>query len=574
MRSWIPAAEPPIDPLKRIARLPKLGEMLSSMPLLRTPPWSTLVAAALCLTAARAHAQALPSTDRSLTVRSADNDPDLIVARETYDPATRTQSLYLRVNDGTPDRQAFNGQLIVRGAEAVRAIYNGGELAASDAQWGIAGVAYGGAAPGRGLDGADPGSYTPIPGDPNDAVRIESPRLVHFYLGTDADIDDLRILIRYPAEPGPASFDVQLFYSGDPGRPDLQGWPLTSQGGIQVGSLVDAVPDDGDYSEVFEIRSIKLRIEDLDVVEASVEVGTVTQAGGRAGPATLTVDNFANGTDLDQDNGFDQNGLISPIPAGSDLEHLVFRTNDLVNAATGEFIPRDAVVVVDPPVRIGVGEAIPVSVHVQVPPGLSSGAYVGRLEVFEDNSADGLRNGAEPFDLVNLTVIVGERPDGGFDLGLPELGLPDVAPADLGLPPTDAVSVFELSDRGAGPDAARTDGGPSDTGPARPDSGGHEAGTEDARRDVSMGDAVSLRDGTTVGDGGPRTDANGDVGPLTDAIAPGVIDQGRTPGRVDFGQPRGGAFNCSAFRGLPPPFPSLGAGFGVLLLAVARRRRR
>ncbi len=570
MRSWTPAAEPPFDPLNRIARLPKLGEMMSPMPSFTLR--CLLAVAPLVGVAGAAHGQALPSTDRALTTRSADNDPDLVVARETYDTGSRTQSLYLRVNDGTPDRQAFSGRLIIRGAEAVRAIYNGAELATSDALWGIAGVEYGGAAPGRGLDGADPGSYTPVPGDPNDAVRIESPRSVRFYFGTDADIDDLRILVRYPAEPGPASFDVQLFYSGDPGRPDPEGWPLTSQGGIQVGSLVDAVPDDGDYSEVFEIRSIKLRIEDLDVVEASVEVGTVTLAGGLAGPATLTVDNFANGTDLDQDNGFDQNGLISPIPAGSDLEHLAFRTHDLVNAATGELIPAAAVQIVDPPVRVGVGEAVPVSVQVQVPGGLSSGAYAGRLEVFEDNSLDGLRNGAEPFDLVNLSVIVGERPEAGFDLGRPDFGLPDVVPLDMGPGPTDALPSTELPDRGppgdGRVDGQATDAPVSDLGSSPPEAGRGDVGPGDARTDAGPlpDDGAPIRP-----EAGPRADAERDGGPLADAAIDAPPDARRQSAPVDFGQPRGGAFNCSASPGRPAPVAA--PWWLAALLVVARRRR-
>ncbi len=508
----------------------------------------------------RADAQALPSIDRSLTLRSADNDPDLIVAREAYESRTRTQSLYLRVNDGTADRQAFSGQLIVRGAEISAIIGQGAELADSDASWGIPGVNYGGNAADRGLDGPDPGAYVPVPADPLEAVRVEDVHTVRFYFGTGADIDDMRVLIRYPAEPGPASFDIQLFNAG---RPDPMNWPLTQQGGIQVGSLVDAIPDDGDYSEVFEVRNIKLRIEDLDVVEDAVTIGAVAVAGGVAGPATVTLDNYSNDSDLDQDNGFDQNGLISPIPAGSDLEHLVFRPGPLINDRAGRQIPADAIRLDNPPRRIAVGESLPVSLSVVVPADLPPGAYVGRMEVFEDNSGDRLRNGAEPFDQVSLTVFVGEIPDGGPDVGPPpDFGRVDAAPLQDGGPtdggPTDARPVdTELGDRGPSTDALAdahvdtdADGRPPEAGPgdAGPDGGddgvpGNEAGTGDARFDARP-DGPLLLDATLL-----DPDARGDH---------------------DFGTPRGGAFSC---RTTPPAHAwpwmlTLGA-----LLPWARRRR-
>ena len=70
----------------------------------------------VALSPAGAAAQALPSIDTTFTRRSADNDPDLIVVRERFDAATRTQSIYLRVNDASEDLQYFSGRLLVRGA--------------------------------------------------------------------------------------------------------------------------------------------------------------------------------------------------------------------------------------------------------------------------------------------------------------------------------------------------------------------------------------------------------------------------------------------------------------------------
>ena len=560
-KSWTPAADFSIQPLICSVSLPKFREKMPEKS--RYPG----LAAAALLTLAHsgaASAQALPSIDQALTLRSADNDPDLVAARENYDPNTHTQSLYLRVNDGTPDRQAFSGQLIVRGAEVVRVIVAGDELANSDATWGIPGVDYGGAVGRRGLDGADPLTHVPVLGDPTDAVRIENPRTVRFYLGTDDDIDDLRIVIRYPGEPGPASFDILLF---SPARPDPLLWPMTQQGGLQVGSLVDAIPDDGDYSEVFEIRSIKLRIEDLDVVEDAVTIGHVPLAGGIAGPAVVTLDNFASGTDFDQDNGFDQNGLITPIPAGSDLEHLVFNRPPLVNARFGGMIAADAIRLEAPPTRIGVGESLPVSMTVVVPAGLPNGAYTSRMEVFEDNSGDGVRNGGEPVDFVNLTVLVGEVPDGGFDLGPPDLGIPDMGSTD------GAGADLQREDRGASAEmGGRTDtGGPTDAVADAVADAGAEAGTD--------GGEAGRRDGAAPRDG-RVPDTGADV-----ALADGAADgprpaDSRPPSEAgaakaeDFGTPRGGAFSCHAAGG-----PSRGSPLPWMLVATAAlvpiiRRRR
>lgn len=492
-------------------------------------------------------AQALPSTDVSFTTRSADNDPDLIVVREAYEPQTRLQSLYLRVNDGTADRQVFSGRLVIRGATVASIVHRTDEMAISDGRFGLVGMNYGGEVAGRGLDGLDPSSHSGVVGNPDDAFRIEDANTVRFYLNTAGDIDDFRVLVRYPGEPGPASFDVLLF---NPERPDPLGWPLTHQAGIQVGSLVDAVPDDGDYSEVFEVRRIKLRIEDLDVVEDGLDLGIVPLEGGTAGPQNVTLDNFSNDADLDQDNGFDQNGLISPIPAGSDLEHLVFRAPELVNELAGAVLPPEAMRIQDPPARLAVGSSVAVPVSVVVPAGMPGGAYVGRLEIFEDNDSDGLRDGGEPFDLVNVQVVVVAPPDAAFDLGLPDFG-----PQDLALP--DGPAPF---------DAGNAEAGPTD-GPMVTPEAGPEGGVSDAVADGPPGDRPDASiDGPTPADLGPDAPRPDATGP--DAEAGVKLDAGTADAVVDFGTPRGGAWSCRTSGG------GASAAWFLTLLAVRARRRR
>ena len=49
-----------------------------------------------------------PFIDGVFTTSSADDDPDLIIAREDYDPISRIQSIYLRFHDGTTDREILS----------------------------------------------------------------------------------------------------------------------------------------------------------------------------------------------------------------------------------------------------------------------------------------------------------------------------------------------------------------------------------------------------------------------------------------------------------------------------------
>jgi hypothetical protein len=454
-------------------------------------------------------ADGAPFVDHDFTRRSADNDPDLIVVREQYDPAQRTQAIYLRVFDGTPDHQVVSGQITFHGA-AVRDVFvDRDSLERTDAIWGLPGHDYG-PAEGRGPDGVDPLHHVPAsPDDGEDAVRQPDANTVRFWFGTGSDVDDLRILIRYPRESGPASLDVSLFHRG---VTDRLGFPITTQGGIHVGSLVDAVPDDGDYSEVFEVTGIKLRIEDVDLVEDVVWLGSVSPAGGLAGPAFVTVDNDFGGADVDQDNGFDQNGLISPIPASSDLEHLRWALGPLRDGA-GHELGVDHVRLVGAPEQLPVGRRAQVSLAVTVPPLTPVGLYRGRVFVWEDNNGNDVRQVGEPQDQVEVRLSVGVIADGG----------PDAEP------PLDALPADAQAPVDAGPADAERDATPLDATP--PDVSIHDAGADGGR------DASPPADASRRADGG-------------------------------LGEARGGALGCEA-SGLEGAWPLV-----VLLVPWIRRRSR
>jgi len=558
---------------------------------------------------ASAVAQALPFIDASFTRRSADNDPDLIVVRERFDPATRTQSIYLRVNDASEDLQYFSGRLLVRGASVAAIISGAQQMAGTDESYGLPGVDYTPNAARRALDGPDPATQVPMRNSGQDAVRVESPTQARFWLGTTDDIDDLRIVLRYPPEPGPASFDVELFHAQ---RPDPAGWPTTTQGGIQIGSLVDAVPDDGDYSEVFEVRNVKLRIEDLDLRERDVVVGSISEAGGRVGPAQVQVENFAAGVDLDQDNGFDQNGLISPIPAGSDLEHLSWLVEPL-SSVNGDpaFVPSDAIELIGAPPRLAVGEAVAVLVAVDVPAGLPLGPYAGRLIVWEDNDLDRRHDPFEPADTLALSVVVVRDGDAQLDFERPPLDLgfppddatPDAVSTDAGedassdgATPTDGVVAGDgvVASDGATPTdgvvpsdgvtptdgvvasdgATPTDGVVASDG-ATPTDGVVPSDGATPTDGVVPSDGVTPTDGVVPSDGATPTDGvvarDGDT--PTDGDAPGDVRPEADAGRRDFGTPGGGAFAC-AFGPHPAQTGWTVAFALTVALAVRARRRR
>ena len=518
----------------------------------------------ILLAAGAPFAQPGPFEDSGFTVRSADNDPDLVVVRERFDRDTMRQSIYLRSYDGSADHTVHSGELLVAGARVAEVITDGAELTASDAMWGVGDLDYGPEA-GRGLEGEVTG-HVPLGRDTNDAIRVEQ-RRVRFWFGAARDVDDIRVILEFDEEPVSAHFDVVLFGGR---RADPDGFPSTSQGGVHVGTLGgDEAPDDGDYSEVFEVVDIKLRIEDLDLVERTLSLGEV-ETDGPVGPARFTVDNFADETDVDQDNGFDQNGVLTPIPSATDLQNLELEVPDLTTER-GDVIEAAQLMVVGLPAELAHGQRTEVEVSAVVPEGTPPGVYRGQLVVWEDNVTDGRRSAREPGDGVRISVVVGTPPDGGFDLGIPDSGLPDGF-----VPPPDA-----------GPDGADVDGG--DGADAGPDGGGEEAGADDGVQPdrgvdagVDAGDGGGLEggadgrvDGATDGlvdasdaraDGGVDPDAAD--GSDVDA-APGAEPADLEPEVFDPGDARGGAFSCQS-----APQSGWPGAWWVIVLAFAAVRIR
>ncbi len=477
-----------------------------------------LIAALLLWSFALPAAAQTPLVDGAFTPRSADNDPDLVVVRERFDPATNQQSLYLRLHDGARDFQSMSGELLLTGATVAEVLWRADDLAAADARWGLPGLDYSAGGAARGLEG-DPSANRPARGEVLDLLDV-SPQRVRFWFGSRADIDEVRVIVQYPPTLGNTRFSVRLYHAR---RPDPAGLPLSTDGGIQIGALFDIVPDDGDYSEVFEVEDVKLRVEDVDIVERSLDLGQVEEGGGLAGPRQFLVDNDFGGVDHDQDNGFDLNGVITPIPTSGAVEQLRWTTEGLESETfVGDVIAPEHVRVEGLPTSLARGSRAPVQVAVDVPAETPIGVYRGRVTVYEDNSLDGVLGRDEPNDSVIVTVVVGTPPDGGIDLGPPDLGLPDAA-IDLGVD-------------------AEADGGPD----AAPDSGADASG--DATTDGGDPGAPDL--------GGDLRD--GTAGP--EAGAP-----------FDLGSPRGGALGCAAAESPGWPWPLV---LAALAWPALRRRWR
>ena len=176
-----------------------------------------------------------PYVDSGFTHQSPNNDIDLIVVREKYDPNEYTQAIYFRVYDNTGDFDAIAGTISFPPEITIVDVYseqNRGEPASSDSEWGIDGGSYSGL--GRGLEKGDQLS------------RDE--HTVTFDCGFDSKVDDFRIIVDYgDAFTDEATFSIQL--NNVPRPPG--GTPYST--GIQVGNTDGVVQGSGDYGEITQL---------------------------------------------------------------------------------------------------------------------------------------------------------------------------------------------------------------------------------------------------------------------------------------------------------------------------------
>ena len=367
------------------------------------------------LTSQTASAQT-PFVDPGITLISEDGDPDLMIVRERFDNLSRIQSIYFRTYDGSLDRDVFSGTLEVSGADIVGLIYQRNDLKTSDEIWSPTGVDLGLQ---RGLEGDDVFGTIPNTNFDSDLIILMGDQ-IRFWLSTSDDIDDFRVLVQYPEQHAEAQFRVSLF---DDRAPSPDGYPVTTPGddglagGIIVGASddLDLLPDDGDYGEVLSLERVRLKTEDLDIEEGEVNLGVASSNGALLGPTTVTLNNFAEGIDYDNDNGVDSNGQLSPIPNLGPLTDLQYQLTDFISEA-GSSVPASDAQVLGIPETLANGLTARFTVSIQIPEGTPEGIYSSRLRVWEDNDGSRSPTFGEPSDRVEVRFTVSDGPIS--DMGL------------------------------------------------------------------------------------------------------------------------------------------------------------
>jgi hypothetical protein len=198
-----------------------------------------------------------PYVDSGFTHKSPDNDVDLIVVREKYDPNQYTQAIYFRAYDYSSDSDAIAGTISFPPEITIVEVHylqNQGHPASSDSMWGIDGGDYSGS--GRGLEGGEPFSW--------------DEHTVTFDCGFDRGMDDFRIIVDYgDAFTDEATFSIQLNNGPRPSG------GTSYSTGIQVGNTDGVVQGSGDYGEITQLTvqltpgnpppTLEGRVEDLEV---------------------------------------------------------------------------------------------------------------------------------------------------------------------------------------------------------------------------------------------------------------------------------------------------------------------
>lgn len=496
-----------------------------------------------------------PFIDGPFNLAVGDEDPDLIVVRENYDPVSRIQSIYVRSHDGTMDREIISGTLTVEGAFVTSVLTDHQSLKETDRIWGLDGVAYG---LGRGLEG-DVSQTEPFVGSDDDLITTTG-ESVRFWLSTEADIDDFRVLIRYPDEHEAAHLQIVLWHLR--GR-DEEGYPVTTPGrngatgGIVVGnaSQQDLCPDDGDYGEITSVGRIRLKTEDLDIREGILNLGSVDHRGGVLGPATFHIENFLNGIDIDMDNEPDSNGLVSPVPNHGSLNQLRAFASDLENE-NGDLISNERGQIFGIPEVIANGALGQSLYGLTVPANTPVGEYLGYLLVWEDNDQSNDLSEGEPSDSVQLRVVV--EPQLSSDAGST---IEDMTmPIDAGEQMDMQVDASIIDDQDTRPimEQGVIDASLFDTGADDIISG------DDGMRDAILShDALSAND---IDSGDLSTSVT------LDALGSDMNSAADAPQSVHneswTGRPSGGAFQCRASE-----HNSAGGLIGLMVLFLLARRR-
>ena len=348
---------------------------------------------------------------------STDNDGDLLVARELFDENFGTQSLYFRTHDGTNDTERMHFDVTLTGATVQNTVSDTFFLRVGDQLISVGDIGdYDtGGNTGRGLEGGDT------------IVRANDNRSFGAAFTNGGGIDDFRAFVSFDdLDPGNNvnrgnAFAALTLYAGGAKSPLLGAFPSGTNLGVRLGETdFDSVSGDGDYSAGSTTEPegnggfnspattqgpivLVLLFEDVDIVQSLVAF-PLTDPGASTGAQSYTVDNFAQGVDLDGDNFADTNGNLDATPNLS-LERLVFVLPDLLGP-NGAVIPKSAIQTATNLGSLDVGESSAFNVSVTIPANAAPGTYTGQALAFEDNNNNGVFDANETGDTVTLQVQV------------------------------------------------------------------------------------------------------------------------------------------------------------------------
>ena len=303
---------------------------------------------------------------------------------------------------------------------------------------------------------------------------------------------------------------------------------------------------------------MKLKVEDFDIVEDEIEIGTINYVGGAVGPGILTVENGFRGSDPDDDNGVDRNGDIDPIPTTGRIAHLRYRVQEL-RGPDGASIPTSGIQVLGLPRVVHDGERVFGRISVDCPAHLPEGRYSGSLTLWEDNNGDGLISPGELSDSVTLVVTVQDRVDAAIDASIEDMSLIDMAVDAM---PDPDISVrldsdIDMESSDTALDMNRVDVSTiPDTADAR--------STDDSTIDAVTSDTGRPDTSTDASDMASTDSSAEDTGNADLAVPDASTELDREWPSL----PQGGAFHCQA-AGQNPLYPLL---FCALLLGLRRRR--
>jgi hypothetical protein len=346
-----------------------------------------------------------------------DNDADLLVARERFDGNFGAQSLYFRSFDGTNDVERLHFDVVLVNATVQNTFSDFFSVASGDFFVGVGDINsdYGGFNNSRGIEGTDV------------IVRATDNRSFGSFLTSAGGIDDFRVAITFDdLDPGNnvnrgSAFAQLTMYAGGAKSPLMPNFQSGTNLGAQVGeTLFDVITGDGDYSAGANIEPegnggfnnpsrqqdpiiLVLLFEDLDIVQDLVAF-PLTDPGASTPVLSYTVDNFAQGVDIDNDNFADTNGTIDAVPNLS-LERMVFVAPDLLGPG-GVFIPKSAIQASANLGTLDVGDSNAFSISVNVPANTPGGTYTGQGIAFEDNNNNGIFDANETGDTVTIQVDV------------------------------------------------------------------------------------------------------------------------------------------------------------------------